>query len=197
MSFSVDEQTIDAIKSVQDEYGFSRSDALRLIVRKESLTKLFRSAQHQNRRRCRTSLWVNQRPLRIVFDTNVFIAALLLPGGYCDNFVYESAIGMRFILCTSLDILNEFKSKVSLKFIHRSKASEEMLTYVTMTATIVNSLEKLNVVEDEPDNKILECAIASKADLIATFDKDLLRLKKFREVAIIHPSQLQDYFPRR
>ena len=58
-------------------------------------------------------------------------------------------------------------------------------------ATIVSPDFTLNViVEDEPDNRVLECAVAGKADLIVSGDLDLRRLKSFQGIAIVRPVDL-------
>ncbi len=52
---------------------------------------------------------------------------------------------------------------------------------------------KLDVIKEDPeDNKVLECAICSKADYIVTGDPHLLRLKKFRGVQIINVNDFMD-----
>lgn len=40
---------------------------------------------------------------------------------------------------------------------------------------------------DEPDNRILECAVAAGAEVIVTGDNHLLKLKRFRNIAIMGP----------
>jgi predicted nucleic acid-binding protein len=41
------------------------------------------------------------------------------------------------------------------------------------------------VVKDEPDNRILECAITGRAEAIVSGDKDLLELREYRGVRIL------------
>ena len=45
-------------------------------------------------------------------------------------------------------------------------------------------------VKDEPDNRILECALAARAEAIVTGDRALLALREFGGVRII---RLRDY----
>jgi len=45
--------------------------------------------------------------------------------------------------------------------------------------------------KDEPDNRILECAIYGEADLLVTGDKEILQLQKYKGVKII---SLKEYF---
>lgn len=49
---------------------------------------------------------------------------------------------------------------------------------------------------DPDDNRILECALESKADLIITADPDLLSLKEFENIKIMHTSSVKYLFPQ-
>jgi uncharacterized protein len=45
------------------------------------------------------------------------------------------------------------------------------------------------VIGDDPDDdRILECALAGKADLVVSGDRHLRKLKSFRGIGIVHPS---------
>jgi predicted nucleic acid-binding protein len=46
---------------------------------------------------------------------------------------------------------------------------------------------------DEPDNRILECAVAAEADFIVTGDKHLLSLKHFRNISIVTLSHFLEF----
>ena len=43
--------------------------------------------------------------------------------------------------------------------------------------------QTLNVVEDEPDNRILECAIAAGSEFLISADRDLLRLGNYHGIS--------------
>ena len=47
------------------------------------------------------------------------------------------------------------------------------------------------VKEDPDDNRVLECALASKSEYILTYDNHLLNLKEFRNIKIIKPEELK------
>ena len=52
---------------------------------------------------------------------------------------------------------------------------------------------KLNSInEDSEDNKILECALASGADIIVSGDKHLLKLGKYKKTTILSPREFFD-----
>lgn len=55
---------------------------------------------------------------------------------------------------------------------------------------MIDLSEKLSVIkEDKPDNRILECAVAAKADFIVSGDKHLKALKEFGGIKIISASE--------
>jgi predicted nucleic acid-binding protein len=52
-------------------------------------------------------------------------------------------------------------------------------------ATIVRPVRKISILEDVPDNRILECATAAQAHLIVTGDRHLLKLREFEGISIV------------
>jgi putative PIN family toxin of toxin-antitoxin system len=74
---------------------------------------------------------------------------------------------------------------------------KEMLRTIEVNATIVKPKLKLQIItEDREDNKILECALASNADIIVSGDKHLLKLGKFRKPRIQTPREFFDCINR-
>jgi predicted nucleic acid-binding protein len=49
----------------------------------------------------------------------------------------------------------------------------------------VNPSRRLTVFRDEPDNRILECAVEGKADVIVTGDKAMLALGEYQGIRLI------------
>jgi putative PIN family toxin of toxin-antitoxin system len=63
---------------------------------------------------------------------------------------------------------------------------EEILPYVE----VVKPKRRSRVVQRDPsDNKFLECAVAGKARVIISGDKDLLTLARYRRIRIQTPAQ--------
>jgi len=56
---------------------------------------------------------------------------------------------------------------------------------ISLTATVLRPRPTIHVLKDEPDNRILECAIAAQADWIVSGDRHLLSLKRHADIAII------------
>lgn len=70
-----------------------------------------------------------------------------------------------------------------------------ILEAITEIITVVNPGLKLDEIPANPDdNRILECAVEARADIIVSADKDLLRLKTFKDIQIFHPSNLKYIF---
>ena len=66
---------------------------------------------------------------------------------------------------------------------------------ISRSATVLKPAVKLNVLEDGPDNRILECAIEAGADLVVTGDRHLLKLKKFHDIPIVRLVDFLRMFP--
>jgi len=63
---------------------------------------------------------------------------------------------------------------------------EEILPY----AEVVKPKKRLRVVQRDPsDNKFVECAVAGKARVIISGDKELLSLGRYRQIRIQSPAQ--------
>jgi putative PIN family toxin of toxin-antitoxin system len=57
--------------------------------------------------------------------------------------------------------------------------------YLAELAQMVDPPERFDVLSDEPDNRILECAIAGGVDVIVTGDRSVLKLGDSRGIKIV------------
>lgn len=121
---------------------------------------------------------------KIVFDTNVYISAFLTKNGRAEE-AYLLAVKGKFQLYTSVPIITETASKLRTKFSWDDEAIKKAVRHVGSVATVVKPTVKLDILADEPDNRILECAKAAEADFIVTGDKHLLVLKEFEGFRIV------------
>ena len=125
--------------------------------------------------------------LRVVVDTSVYIAAILRPELSEDvlRLIYEGYAS----LYSSQDIFSELTSRLADKpFTVDSTRVEIALRRIQFVAKFISPqpVEETRL-RDESDLSILGCAIAAKAHLIVTLDKDLLALKESHGIGIIHP----------
>jgi predicted nucleic acid-binding protein len=93
--------------------------------------------------------------LRVVFDTNILVSALVFPGGRAEDALQR--------------VVEE---------------RDELLV------SMVKPTRRLRVLEDAPDNRILECAATAGADAIVTGDRALLALGEHAGTRIL---SLRDY----
>ncbi len=130
--------------------------------------------------------------LTIVLDTNVYISAALR-GELAERILQLAASG-RVCVITSSVIIDELSEKMRKRFgwsASQVKTLIQLLAGVTETITPTVSLNVIT--EDKDDNRILECAVAGHADLIISFDADLLRLRQYEGIGIIRPEELFYY----
>jgi putative PIN family toxin of toxin-antitoxin system len=128
--------------------------------------------------------------VRVVLDTNAVVSALLF-SGISSKLVPLWQMGLitplisREILDEYLRALSYPKFELSEKEI-KELIQEEILPY----AEVVKPKRRLRVVRRDPsDNKFLECAVAGKAGVIISGDKDLLSLGRYRQIRIQSPAQ--------
>ena len=68
---------------------------------------------------------------------------------------------------------------------HRTKAPAD--DYVEIV-DLVEPIDVPRIVRDPDDDHVLACALAAKADLIVSGDKDLLDLNTFQNIHILTPA---------
>jgi uncharacterized protein len=133
---------------------------------------------------------------RIVADTNVYISALNF-AGTADEVLALGRAGVIQVFI-SPPILEEIETVLVRKFRWAAPRVREAVRTIRRFAVLVNPGEPVNLVRaDEPDNRILECALAAGADMIVTGDHHLLKLKRFRNILIASPRQFLDAATRR
>lgn len=129
--------------------------------------------------------------LRVVADTNVYISALNF-GGVPDQVLTLARRG-RVELFISAPILQEIEGVLKRKFGWPSKRAREALAVIREFAKGVEPTERVRAVEkDEPDNRVLECALAAKATIVVSGDSHLRDLGSFHGLRILSPRAFLD-----
>lgn len=139
------------------------------------------------------------KPVRVVLDTNVYIAAALNPQSIIYKIVEDSAAQYLAIYYTSPEIIQELQYKLESPKLGFSRAEVvRWLNRLEEAVMVVRPQQKVDILSerDPADNKILECALEARADLIITADPDLLSLKEFHNTKIMHTSSVKYLFPR-
>ena len=125
--------------------------------------------------------------MRVVFDTNVYISAFVIPGSLSDDAYSRARLG-DVDLFTSVAILTELASKLREKFDWNEDRIRTALKAISRTARVVKTTPHLSIVRDPTDNRILECAETVDADLIVTGDPHLLRLRRVGHAGVVRVS---------
>ncbi len=125
---------------------------------------------------------------RVVFDTNTFVSAFGY-GGTPDE-AYRLAIRRKITLLTSPAIMQETTRILKNKLDWETERIEDVLKQIARVSEIVRPKKTLQIIEDCPDNRILECAVEGKANFIVSGDKHLLALKEFQKIPIVRAAEL-------
>jgi uncharacterized protein len=122
--------------------------------------------------------------VRVVFDTNIYISALAISGGNAED-AYLEAVRGTFELYTSVAILTETARVLQAKFDWAEEKVREAVQDISQTATVLRPRPTLHLLADEPDNRILECAIAAQAEFVVSGYRHLLALKHHAGITMI------------
>lgn len=127
--------------------------------------------------------------MKVVFDTNVLVSALVFPGGRGEEALLR-VVAEHDELVLSRQILDELLGVLARKFARDAEELARVALFLADIGTIVSPRRRLTVLKDAADNRILECALAGRAQAIVTGDKALLALKEYRGVRVL---SLADY----
>ncbi|HLB31274.1 MAG TPA: putative toxin-antitoxin system toxin component, PIN family [Gammaproteobacteria bacterium] len=130
--------------------------------------------------------------MKAVFDTNILVSAFVFPGGRAEAALLR-IIKEQDQLILSKPILDELLVILSRKFSRDTEELAHIAWYLSELAIFVKPRRRLKVLSDEPDNRILECAMTGRVDAIVTGDKALLALGEYQKVRII---ALREYLDR-
>jgi putative PIN family toxin of toxin-antitoxin system len=122
--------------------------------------------------------------VRAVFDTNIFISALAIPGGRAGMALVKIAEG-DVQLAISQAIIHEVLDVLARKFDRNPEELSRVAVYLSELAEVVTPRRRLKVLRDEPDNRILECAVTAKDEVIVTGDQAMLALGEYRGIRIL------------
>ena len=129
--------------------------------------------------------------MRIVADTNVIVSALIF-GGIPQRVLDLAAAGI-VVLCYSAPIQEEVERVLEQKFGWKSNDGHQRVRSLLSWGIRVHPEVSLAVIKDDPDDdRILECAVAARAQAIVSGDRHLLRLTSFQGIQIQTPRQFLD-----
>jgi putative PIN family toxin of toxin-antitoxin system len=125
--------------------------------------------------------------MKIVFDTNVLISALITTGKPKE--LFNKAAQGQIQLIISKSILKEFSQVAEDPRIRKYANEDDVIGFVRVihrVAKIVNVTSQFKVVKEDPDDDIVvRTAFDGKANYIVSGDKHLLSLETFRGIKIL------------
>ena len=125
--------------------------------------------------------------IKIVVDTNILISAFVFPSGVIQE-IFERIITRDYELGISQEILSEFEEVLFKKFSLNKGKINQIIEFINRNSTLVSHKKRLEVIKDEPDNRILECALEFQANYIISGNRHILSLKKYNKIKILKAS---------
>ena len=134
--------------------------------------------------------------MRLVFDTNIIISALLWHGAprHLLHFAHSSAVQ----LYTSLPLLLELDEVLRRdKFLARLQeaqvtADDLLLGFVALATTVEPLAITPVILSDPDDDNVLACALAAQADVVVSGDRHLLQMGAYSAIPILPADVLID-----
>jgi len=132
--------------------------------------------------------------LRIVIDTNIYISAILFDGK--PESIIKLAAAEKVTLYTSHAIVAEVAGVLRNKFNWTNQQVEYADLFIRDISVLITPACLISKIKtDDADNRILECAVESRANFIVTGDrKHLLPLKKYEEIQIVDVAEFLEVF---
>lgn len=132
--------------------------------------------------------------LKVVIDTNVVFSAFYLPESRPADIVLL-ARRKTILNLISLQILEEVERIIKKKLSWDNPKTQSAVRRIKNFSEVVHPQERLAVIADDPDNRILVCAVAGQADFIISGDKHLLSLRNYRGIKIVTPAEFLESLP--
>lgn len=130
--------------------------------------------------------------IRVVFDTNILLSAVVF-GGNPEKLI-RLAWERKIRLLVSPAILLELVMVLRDKFRRDDEEAKKAVQMIGSLAELVKPRHRVRVLDDDPDNRILECAAEGKADWIVSGDSHLLALKEYQGIPILKAVKFLEKF---
>lgn len=137
--------------------------------------------------------------IRAVVDTSVLVRAIIRPQGTVGPIIKQLQAGA-YIYLYSAEVLEELADVLSRPRLHQkyaldSAATATLLKLLWLRGERLDPQVQVVACRDPKDNKLLELAIAGRAEAIVTGDLDLLVLNPFEGIPILGPAAFLRLLP--
>lgn len=96
-------------------------------------------------------------------------------------------------LAISQAVIHEVLDVLARKFDRNPEELARVAVHLSELAEVVAPRRRLKVLRDDPDNRILECAVTARAEVIVTGDQAMLALGRYRDIRIL---SLKDFIEK-
>jgi hypothetical protein len=128
---------------------------------------------------------------KIILDTNVIVSSLIQK-----NYPYlivDHCIEGNAIICLSNPMLQEYLEVLGrpkfARFADFKTNADFLIARLSEMSETYEPTTKLKIIEDEPDNRLLELAQISKADFIITGNTNDFTMQKYKGTKIVTPKE--------
>ena len=124
---------------------------------------------------------------RVVLDTNVLVSGLGWSGPPAA--LVDAVLAGELTLLSSTALIVELRRVLSYPKLAKVFAKPGAIAELVAGASVqVLTSTRLQIVEDDSDNRVLEAALEGGADYIVSGDDDLLALGSFGGIPIVTPA---------
>ncbi len=124
---------------------------------------------------------------RLVLDTNILVSAQVFKGKPAVIIGLVQADKIKAV--SSEPLLAELYDVLAKKFLYPKLRLDLLDSDLRGFLQIVQPVQTLRVVDDEPDNRVLEAAVAGGCDYVVPGDKLLLALGSYQGIKIFNANQ--------
>jgi putative PIN family toxin of toxin-antitoxin system len=132
--------------------------------------------------------------MRAIIDTNVFVSSFF---GGNPRKIIDLWKNEKMTLCLSGAILDEYIDVLQRIGLKEEDELEELLSLFSkgFNTLFTTKTPKIKIIKNDPsDDKFVECAVALKADVVITGDRDVLAIKEYMGISIVTPQQFPEEY---
>ena len=134
---------------------------------------------------------------KVIIDTNVLVSSLIQKS-YPHYIIYGLFLSNKFKLCISENLLWEYEDVLHrrkfAKYPNFYKGADFLLKYIKENSEVFSPTIRINMLEDEDDNMLLELADESNANFLITGNVNDFVIPKYKETLIVSPVDYWDNF---
>ena len=126
--------------------------------------------------------------MRVLIDSSVLVAAHISRAGVCAELLEDVLMDHELVM--SQFIIDELARKLRDNFKFTEDEIAEVRRHLLANCEMVSPVEVPSTACRDPnDLPVLGTAVAGRADVLITVDKDLLDLRAYSGISIIRPGQ--------